>query len=431
MTRNPLEVLEDYTRSLGDTFHYYFGGALPVLVSSRPALLNHILKFRAADFAKSEIQTVRMTEFLGSGLLTLHGEAWRRRRRLIQQGFGSRALSVLEAKMQACLAQDLDRPEAAAEARADAAEVLSPLILRMVARSLLGAEFNAAEVRLLSEAITRLQAFMVRRIVQPWLEPWFRMSGAVARHQRLRRRGDAVIAGHIARRQARGAEEDLLQILIGAGAGAGESEEAMTEAQLLAEGLQLVVAGYETSSTTLVWALYLLAGHPETLTRLREECQVAIGDHLAGAGDIERLPLTMAVLKETLRLYPPFWMVDRVALSDSEADGVRIRVGERLVLLIRAAHRDPRYWSAPNCFRPERFLGEEQANERNGAWIPFGAGPRTCIGMRYAMVQMLMVLTAVIRRYDLVRTVADPAPEKPRFILSPAAPIINLAPRDR
>jgi cytochrome P450 len=430
MTKNPLDVLEGYTGSRGDTFHYNFGGALPVLVSSRPALLNHVLKICAADFAKSDIQTVRMTEFLGSGLLTLHGEPWRRRRRLIQDGFGPRALASLEAGMQACLAQDLDRPEAAAlETRADAAEVVSPLTLRMVARSLLGAEFDAADVRLVSDAITRLQAFMVRRIVQPWLEPWFLLSGAVARHQRLRRLGEAVIARQIARRRATGAEEDLLQILINALA--PESGEALTESQLLAESLQLVVAGHETSSTTLVWALYLLAGHPDALARLRAECEQGIGNRLPGVGDTERLPFTTAVLKEALRLYPPFWMVDRIALTAGEADGVWIRAGERLVLLIRAAHRDPRYWSAPDSFRPERFLGEERANERNGAWIPFGAGPRTCIGARYAMVQMLMVLTAVVRRYDLERTVADPAPERPRFILSPATRIIDLVRRDR
>src|SRR5216684_8883235 len=174
MINDPIAVLSHYTSIHGDSFHYYFGGMLPVLVTSRPAVILNVLKTRSDEFAKSEIQTVRMTEFLGYGLLTLHGAAWRQQRRLIQEGFRPAELSKLVPDMQVTVRAGLDHLAGeSAEGGSDVAQHMTRLTFAMVARSLFGAAVSDGDIAKVSDAIARVQGFMVRRIVQPWLGPWF------------------------------------------------------------------------------------------------------------------------------------------------------------------------------------------------------------------------------------------------------------------
>jgi cytochrome P450 len=191
----------------------------------------------------------------------------------------------------------------------------------------------------------------------------------------------------------------------------------MMPQELLAESMQLLAAGHETSSTVLGWTLYLLGRHHEALQRLRDECEAVLGDRPLVTSDIERLPFTTAVLKETMRLYPAFWMIDRLACADGEADGVPMPAGTRLALFVHGVHRSPAWWQAPEGFEPDRFFGPERANERACAYLPFGAGPRVCIGSAYAMLQMLMVLAAFVRRYDFALTVDRVIEPRPLLIL--------------
>lgn len=425
MIRDPAAHLASLTEQHGDCFRYAFGGVAATLVISRPSLILHVLKTCEAAFTKSDIQTRYMQAFLGKGLLTLAGEEWRRQRRVIAAGFRADRLESLSEPLARLVVAGLE--ELATSAANDAPVAIDIDMMRLtflaVARALLGADIDEAGVSRISEAILRIQGHLVRRIVLPWADSWFRLSGADERHQALRRAGDGVLAASIERRLAAGVptgEGDMLDALLAVRD--PETGEPMSREAVVAELMQLLVAGHETSSTVLAWTLWLLARHPEALMALHEECDAVLSGRIAGAGDVSRLPLTMATLKEAMRLYPPFWMIDRLAVSDSSCDGIDIPAGTRIALQVAIVHRRPDCWAEPAAFRPERFLGPERTNERSGAYVPFGTGPRTCVGNGYAWLQMLAILTGLVQRFDIA-AVDDAVAPRALLILRPAGGI--------
>ena len=399
MRDDPVAIFRAHQRRLGDDYVYHFGGMRRVRVVSDPAMLRRVLKDNAENYRKSEIQMRRMRRFLGPGLLTHHGEAWRRQRRLIQRGFGPRGLEALGAVMRASLADSLADFETRLGEPVDLGAEMTAATFAMVARSLFGAAMTAAEIALVSEAILRIQAFIVRQITEPHLAAWFVASGELARHDRLRRAGDAVLRRHVdARRRAGEAGDDLLGVLLSARH--EDTGEGLSDEEVLCECMQLLVAGHETSSNALAWTLYLLERDPDTLARVRAEFEAVIGDRPLGWSDVARLPEACRALEEALRLYPPFWMVDREAVADDEAGGRRIAAGETIVAFLYGVHRDAGRWPEPDSYRPARIGPSDRKTTRDFTYLPFGGGPRGCVGANYAMMQMLMVLEAWTRRYD-------------------------------
>lgn len=420
MVDDPARMLTAQTARYGPTFWYPFGGIRSVLVTSEPAVLRHVLKDHSENYRKSAIQGERMKHFLGKGLLNLHGDEWLRQRRVIQRGFRPSALAALSPLMQTALDDGLTRFEAqAAAGPVELASAMTSLTFGMVARSLFQARMTDAEVQGISQAITAVQGFMVSQTLRPYLTPWYALSGTTRRYEAMRDAGFAVLAREVARRRHEPVD-DLLQTLVDTVYDDGTS---MTEQEILQEAMQLLVAGHETSSNALAWALYLLLRHPEHLARARAEFEAVLGDAPVRSEDVSQLPCATAVLSEALRLYPPFWMVDRTAIEDDVADGVAIPAGSDVAAFLYGTHHDPDLWDDPEAFRPERFEADGGRAHRELLYLPFGAGPRGCVGGAFAMVQMLMVLGAVLRRYDLA--LADDAPVVPKamFILRPAGGI--------
>jgi cytochrome P450 len=175
--------------------------------------------------------------------------------------------------------------------------------------------------------------------------------------------------------------------------------EGMGDALVLSESMQLLVAGHETSSNGLSWLLYLLSMHPETLERVRDEFGSVLGDRPLSHGDVMSFPFTTQVIQEALRLYPPFWMIDRMAINDDRVGDVVIPAGSMVIVYVYGAHHARRAWDSPEEFRPERFVKEKEKLRTPFTYLPFGGGPRVCIGNHYAMLQILMILSTILRRY--------------------------------
>src|SRR5580700_10968682 len=198
MAHNPVQVLSRYTELFGDTFRFYLGGLKEAIVTTNPAVIQHVLKTNAENYQKSEIQMKRMGHFLGKGLLTTHGEAWHTQRRLIQKGFDRKQLDVLLSIMQDSLAdslRDFDR-----QARLGPVDVyphLMKITFGMVGRSLFGARLKDEDIGLISQTISTVQEFMVRQTIQPYLNPWFAASGELRRHEEMRARADGILMEYI------------------------------------------------------------------------------------------------------------------------------------------------------------------------------------------------------------------------------------------
>jgi len=417
MAANPVHVLAKYTERYGDTFRFYLGGIKEAIVTINPAVIQHVLKTNAENYQKSEIQVKRMGHFLGKGLLTTHGEAWRTQRRLIQKGFAPKQLEALTAIMQDSLAESLrDFDRQATDGPVDIYTHLMKMTFAMVARSLFGAKLKDEDINLVSDTICTVQEFIVRQTIQPYLNPWFEVSGELRRHEEMRARADEILMAYIKTRRQQEPGVDLLQTLMDARYSDGEG---MSDELVLSESMQLLVAGHETSSNGLSWLLYLLSSRPDCLERVRQEFESVLGDAPLSFGDLLKFEFTTQVIQEGLRLYPPFWMIDREAVGDDRVGDVVIPAGSTVIVYVYGAHHAPGYWESPESFDPDRFIKGSEKLRTPFTYLPFGGGPRVCIGNHYAMLQILMILSEVVRKYDFEVVPGQTIEARPMVILRP------------
>ena len=417
MARNPVQILSRYNEVFGDTFWIRIGGLKEAMVTIDPAVIQHVLKTNAENYQKSEIQVKRMGHFLGKGLLTTHGEAWRTQRRLIQTGFDRKQLDALSSIMQDSLADSLrDFDSQIRRGPVDIYPQLMKITFAMVARSLFGARLKDEDIDLVSHTICTVQEFIVRQTLQPYLNPWFAVSGELRKHEDMRTRADAVLLEYIRKRRNEPPGHDLLQTLMDARYSDGKG---MPDELILSESMQLLVAGHETSSNALSWLFYLLSSRPDCLERVRREFDSVLGDAPITYADVPKFEFTTRVIMEALRLYPPFWMVDRMAVADDRVGDVTIPRGSMVIVYVYGAHHAPRYWQNPENFDTERFTKENDKLRTPFTFLPFGAGPRGCIGGNYAMLQILMILGDLLRKYDFQLAPGQTIEARPMVILRP------------
>jgi cytochrome P450 len=416
MARNPVQVLSKYTERFGDTFRFYLGGIKEAIATTNPAVIQHVLKTNAENYKKSEIQVKRMGHFLGKGLLTTHGDAWRTQRRLIQKGFDRKQLEALSSIMQDSLAESLrDFDRQVATGPVDIYPRLMRMTFAMVARSLFGARLKDEDIDLVSHTISTVQEFIVRQTLQPYLNPWFAVSGELRRHEEMRTRADGILLEYIRARRRQPPGQDLLQTLMDARYSDGEG---MSDELVLSESMQLLVAGHETSSNALSWLLYLLSSRPDCMEKMRQEFETILGGAPLSYSDVPSFEFTNQVIQEALRLYPPFWMIDRMAVAEDRAGDLAIPQGSTVIVFVYGAHHASRYWEHPENFDPGRFTKANETARTPFTYLPFGGGPRGCIGGNYAMLQILMILSKLLA-YDFELSPDQTIEARPMVILRP------------
>jgi cytochrome P450 len=252
MANNPVQVLSKYHEEFGDTFRFYLGGIKEAIVTIDPAVIQHVLKTNADNYHKSEIQIKRMGHFLGKGLLTTHGEAWKTQRRLIQKGFGPKQLDALSTIMQDSVAESLrDFDQKIRSGPVDIYPHLMKITFAMVARSLFGARLKDEDIELVSHTICTVQEFIVRQTLQPYLNPWFSISGELREHEEMRTSADAVLMEYIKKRRNEAPGSDLLQTLMDARYtdGEGMSDELIQWAVVAALSAELTARLPRTSAS--------------------------------------------------------------------------------------------------------------------------------------------------------------------------------------
>src|ERR1700684_1507153 len=302
MFQNPVQVLSSYNQIFGDTFRLYLGGLKEAIVTIDPVVIQHVLKTNAENYQKSDIQVKRMGHFLGKGLLTTHGEAWRTQRRLIQKGFDRSQLDALASIMQDSLADSLrDFDAQARRGPVDIYPHFMKITFAMVARSLFGARLKEEDIDLVSHTICTVQEFIVRQTLQPYLNPWFAVSGELRRHEDMRTRADAVLLEYIKKRRNEPPGQDLLQTLMDARYRDGGG---MSDEPILSRTRQILVAGHATASNALSWLLYLLSSRTDCLEKVRQEFDSVLGEAPLSHSDVPKFEFATQVIMEALRLYP-------------------------------------------------------------------------------------------------------------------------------
>jgi cytochrome P450 len=198
----------------------------------------------------------------------------------------------------------------------------------------------------------------------------------------------------------------------------------MNDQQLIDEAAILFIAGHETSANSLAWTLYLLAQHPEVLHKLKAELTAVAPNRVPSFNDLRQLTYLTQVINESMRLYPPAWITDRVALNDDELNGIPIPKGTVISIFIYGLHHQKKRWQDPEAFRPERFRPEISKTKHAFSFMPFGGGPRLCIGNNFAMMEMQLTLAAVLRRFNLRLPPGFEVSPKPLITLRPAKEIL-------
>lgn len=397
--RDMPQALLDTAREYGPVSRLRVGPASMYLIADGDLIVDTIAK-RPAEFRKSARTRASLGGHLGNGLITLEGAEHRRHRRLVQPSLHTQRVAGHAAIMVELARRRVDSwPDGS---RQDMLAEMADLTLNIVCAALFRIEEEVAAEELVEavHAFARSLNVVLRRAFP--LPEWIPTKGNRLRRDTVRQVDQLAYRLIRRRRQSGGEDGDLLSTLLRV----HDGHNRLSDVEVRDELMTIFFAGHETSAAALTWAFHLLTEHPAVAVRLRRELASVLVERSATMDDLARLPVLAAVVKETLRLYPPAWVFDRSPVRDVTVGGYTIPKGANILFSPWVAHRDPARWDDPHEFRPERFLrGEAPAR---GAYLPFGDGPRLCVGNRFAEAEIALVLATILPRVELSRV--DDAP---------------------
>lgn len=392
-------------------FYAIWAGDEPIYVISDPALAREILVERAGEFHKAKLAKDAVAPFAGNGLFTNEGEFWRRQRKLAQPAFHHGRIEAYGTTM-VQQTQELLSSWRDGETR-DIAEEMTKLTLGVVNKTLFDVDVRAQADRI-GELMTIILTGANDRINS--YDPILSRPARQRREKEAIQELFAIIEGIIAEHR-RHAEDngDLLSMLLAA---RDEDGQPMSERQLRDEVITLFIAGHETTANALAWSFYLLSQHSEVTEKLMAELAPFTGKSL-GVRDLAQLPYSEWVVKETMRLYPPAGGVTRQPIHDIELGGYRIAKGTTITIATYVMHHDPELFPEPERFDPDRFRPENEAKMQRYAYLPFGGGPRVCIGNSFAMMEARLILMTVLQHYELALAPGQQVRAEQLFTLRP------------
>jgi cytochrome P450 len=400
LKRNPLEcwAMQHFERPI-------VSGGLPighVLLVHEPAAIRHVLLENAANYRKDRLQRRILSAGLSDGLLSAEGDQWRLQRRVLAPMFARKTVINFSAAMMAAAEALIGRWSALGERKTiDVAAEMARITLDVVERTIFSDGFGSD-----AEAIRVAMATYFNTIGKISPLDLLGVPDFVPRLSRFRVRAtlkffeaevDRVISTRrrILAEQPDRAPNDLLTDLLQALD--SEAEDRITEAEVRSNILTFIAAGHETTANTLSWAMFLLSQSPSWRERLEAEADRELTGPIAGVAD--RLVETRAVIEEAIRLYPPIAAISRVALDRDDLNGEPVRAGSLIVISPYVLHRHRLLWDRPDAFDPERFLGDARATIDRFAYLPFGVGPRKCIGSSFALQEATLVLAAIVKNF--------------------------------
>ncbi len=404
-----LSLLADAADEYGDVARFAMGPKT-IYFFNHPDHARHVLADNATNYYKGMGLAEARRRILGDGVLTSEGEAWRRQRRVISPAFRRERIAGFAGVVADAGAHLTQRLEAQTGNVVDLAAEMTTLTMDVLGRTLLDADlsplnflgpaFEAAQEQAMFEMVT-LGALPL------WLP--------LPRHRRFRaarRRIEDAVRTLVRTREhdADTDRSDLISMLLRA---ARSERDADTRRRGLRDQIvTILLAGHETTASTLTWMWYLLSRHPEAAGRLRAEAVAVLGDRSPGFADLVSLPYTTMVIQETMRIYPPVWALPRRSLASDEIGGYPVPAGADVMISPYTLHRHRGFWAEPEKFRPERFAADAPPIAHRHAYIPFGAGPRACVGSHLGMLEATLVAAMVARRFRFeFAGPADPVPE--------------------
>lgn len=387
-----LALMRDCFARFGDVYRIFAPSrGVYNYVINHPDDIKRVLLSNHRNYTKGEGMD-RVKILLGNGIMTSEGDFWRRQRRMMQPAFHRRVIDRFARLIHDVNEKFAARWEAHAHARTpiNLSDDVSELTLEIVLGSIFGTDLERLERQLGANPFE-----VVAKEQNRDLKFAFRF------------RSLTKLVGELIERRRREPEEhfDFLGMLMATRD--RDTDEAMSNKEMIDEVLTLIVAGHETTAAALTWTWYLISEHRDAMSRLESEADGVTGETL-GLDAAESLAFTHQVLQEALRLYPPGWLITRRTLDADELGGFAIGPRTDVFISPYLLHRHPAFWSEPEAFKPERFAGPDAEERHRFAYIPFAVGPRHCIGENLAMFEMLVHVRAMSRRFRLARTGSGP-----------------------
>ncbi len=413
---DPVRTFLEAADRFGD-IAYLKAGPYHGFLLSNPADIKHVLQDNARNYHKSPLYD-RLRDGIGNGLLTSEDSFWLRQRRLAQPAFHHQRLIAMADAMVTCTEQMLERWEktAASGETVDLVAEMMGLTQSIIVRTMFSTDLGAT-----AEVVNRTWPIINRRIGETFWSTKLETKLPLPANRRLSsalRELETVVYRIIAdRRRTRRDEADLLSMFLSARD--DETGTGMTDKQLRDEVMTMLLAGHETTSLALSWTYYLLSQHPEVERRMTDEVDRVIGRARPGFGYVEQLAYTRQAIEESLRLYPPAWGFSRLAMGDDEIGGYRVPKGSIVFVIPFVIHRRPTLWPDPERFDPDRFAGDREAARPRFAYIPFGGGPRRCIGNQFAMLEAQLIVAAIAQRFRIELVPGQTIRPEPLITLRP------------
>ncbi|MEQ1877328.1 MAG: cytochrome P450 [Bdellovibrionia bacterium] len=371
----------------------------PIYLVSHPDHAQHVLQTQHSNYRKG--LAVRFLKVpLGDGLLTGEGEHWKKQRRLTQPAFHQKSLALMAGKMVRATEEMMAgwKQRSAGSQTLDIAQEMMRLTLRIAGETMFSVDVSQ-EADQVGRAVSALLVYVNRAMLSVVPLPFWVPTPANLKARRLLQTMDQLIYRIIRERRASpAADSDLLSLLLASKD--EETGEQMADKHLRDEIITLFVAGHETTANVLSWTLYLLSQNPKWADLARQEAIAVLGTRSAGFEDGTRLPIIHSIVQESMRLFPPAWVIGRQANEDDRIGGFRIEKDSVVIVSPYVLHHHPEFWTDVEQFRPERFSTEKL---HRFAYIPFGSGPRVCIGSQFAMLEAQLLLATMLRefRFDL------------------------------
>jgi cytochrome P450 len=413
--RNPIAFLIRRTEEDGDIARFALGFLQFALVT-HPDFVQDVLVTHEEQFVKG-LGLQRAKQLLGQGLLTSEGDFHKRQRRLMQPAFHREAIHSYGETMVSFTTRLCDAWQVGTQI--DIADEMRRLTLAIVAKALFSTDVEHESTDIGEALNTAVQMFQLGMPVG-LAKLLYRLP--LPGSQRLKRaqaRLDSIIYRIIQEHKDSGTRpRDVLSMLLGA-QNLEIDDEMMTDRQVRDEALTLFLAGHETTAVALAWTWYLLSEHPDAEARLHHEIDKVLGGRPPTVADIPNLIYARKVFTESLRLYPPAWIISRMALNDYTFNGHTIAAGTHVFVSPYLMHRDARFFIAPEHFMPERWDTDVARFQQPFSFLPFGAGPRNCIGESFAWMEGILILATIAQRWRFRLVKGHPIELEPRITLRP------------
>jgi len=409
LKRDYLGFVQGLHASYGDISYMRLGHEHAYDIFS-PELIRGVLVDHAHGFVRWERGMEVFAQAHGQSVLITEGAVWLRQRRMLQPGFGLKRLPDYAAPMVAATTRALDALPAEAMQELDFEHAMTMLTMDVILRTLFSSEASDEAVAA-ERAVRILTHVAMDEMFWPWTLPdWLPLPGKARKRWALRTL-DELVRRHIrARRADHGEHADLLAMLMSARDEA-EPGRSLSDEEVRDQCMTIFQAGHETTATALTWWGWAMASHPESARRARDEVDRVLGSRTPGLGDLPALAYLGNTLKETLRLYPPVAaLMSRRAMQDVRIGAWLVPKGALVRITPWIVHHDARWYPDPERFDPDRFDAPEAAAAPRGAFLPFGTGPRVCIGNNFALAEMTLIAAMLLQRFELALPSGAEAP---------------------